>query len=173
MTSKEAIFRLHERGWSTNQIAAALGRNRGQIVQIEKGRKPGRLLEPFLGALTKRKAPAPRTRPKPARGSARPKPAPASTGVRAPGKRVQVGRGETARRVSTGKGLAGIRSELLYHQGRRVRLTLQIKVNGRRVNLSPWKSGIQAQTLHDLMADPDTALGWLAEHEDTFRMTTR
>ncbi|MGH9207070.1 MAG: hypothetical protein ACRD1G_11005, partial [Acidimicrobiales bacterium] len=141
MTAREAIYRLHERGWSNSQIAAAMGRGRGQIINIGSGRASGAKLAPALEALSKRppsRRPAPGVLPQPvARGAAKPPPKTRTTAGRGlVAERTTVGRGSTQRRIS--QSLPGhasesdMRRELLAYSNRRVSVTLVVTVNGQR-----------------------------------------
>lgn len=169
MTAREAIHRLNERGWSNSQIAAAMGRGRGQIINISSGRAPGKVLQGPLEALTKRKAPPPGKLPPAARGEAKPPPKRPTTGGRGiVADRTTVGKGKTRRNIS--ESLPGhdsakdIRRELLAYSNRRVNLTLVAKVNGRRVLLRPFPKGIKGRSLRQFIGDLDDLIEWLIEH---------
>lgn len=101
MTARAAVARLQAKGWSITQIAQALHRNHGQIVQIQRGTKPGQTLAPALQTLAKRKhVPSAGEQVRPLTGKHAPPPR-RSAGVELPKgtERARAGSGKTARRV--------------------------------------------------------------------------
>lgn len=167
MTAREAIHRLHERGWSNSQIAAAMGRGRGQIVNISSGRAKGESLRGALEALSRRKAPPPGVKPPPAGGAAKapPKSSPGGRGTVAD--RLTVGKGKDKRRISKSlpvhNSARDIRRELLFYSKRRVRLSLVMDVNGISVTQTLFQRGINGRSLKKYIGDMDDLIDWLIE----------
>lgn len=154
LTARDYISRLHEKGWSTQKIAQAVVRNRGQIVQTAQGTKPSANLIPALQALAERK-----TVPK---GAERPKPAPhvpprASIGkpavgsVRQPREGVEVRQLPRGRRIVEATGGASILPELRAARDRKVMLTITLDT-GQKVTLYS-RGGWSARKLSDAMED--------------------
>lgn len=164
MTAREAIHRLNERGWSNSQIAAAMGRGRGQIINISSGRAPGTVLQGPLEALTRRTAPPTGKLPPVARGAAKPPPkrTPGGRGLETVAERSTVGKGKEKHRVSEAlpevTGTTSLRRELLYYKGRRVRVTVQIEVTCPDEEpvistVTLWGHGIKAETAREILQD--------------------
>ena len=169
MTAREAIHRLNERGWSNSQIAAAMGRGRGQIINISSGRAPGTVLQGPLEALTRRTAPPTGKLPPIARGAAKPPPKrPTTAGRGTVADRATVGKGKARRKIS--EGLPGhnsakdIRRELLAYSGRQINLTMVATVNGKRVLMRPFPKGIKGRSLRNYIGNLGDLVEWLIEH---------